>query len=265
MTNAMTVFEKEEFGKVRIVMQDDQPWFVANDVAAALGYKIPKDAVIVHCKYAKILKGGDSAHLTDSPRGINIIPESDLYRLIMRSQLESAEKFQDWVTDEVLPSIRKTGAYSTQMMSPIEILEMQVTLLKQHEAQLKEIKAKQIEQDTSLAEQKEQLNLIEAKVTTTNSEYFSVSGYASLKGVRTLDVREAAKIGRYCAKLSKEQDIHIGKVKDERYGSVNIYHLDILFQAFNEMVFKPVPKPRLTFKNGGGVILHMGKRTLKNK
>ena len=170
--------------------------------------------------------------------GENFLTESGVYKLIFKSRKPEAEKFQDWVTDEVLPLIRKTGAYTMKMMSPIEILEMQVTLLKQHAEQLRRIEEEQKVQAIQLADHTEKLSLIEAKVTTTNSEYFSVSGYASLKGVRNLDVREAAKIGRYCTKLSKEQDIHVGKVKDERYGSVNIYHLDVLFQAFNELVFR---------------------------
>lgn len=117
MKNEMMVFEKEEFGKVRIVMQDEQPWFVANDIAEALGYKHPKDSIRDNCKYAKLLKGEQASPLTDSPYGVKIIPESDLYRLIMRSQLESAEKFQDWVVEEVLPSIRKTGSYKLKKAS----------------------------------------------------------------------------------------------------------------------------------------------------
>lgn len=112
MANDLSIFSNEEFGSVRVILRDREPWFVANDVAAALGYAVPKKAVIDHCKYAEIFKGTDSVPLTDSPRGISVIPESDVYRLIMRSNLPNAERFQDWVTEEVLPSIRKTGNYS---------------------------------------------------------------------------------------------------------------------------------------------------------
>ncbi len=105
MKNEMMVFEKEEFGKVRIVMQDEQPWFVASDVASALGYEKPNNAVNSHCKKVNKIS------YPETGQPLNIIPESDLYRLIMRSQLESSEKFQDWVVEEVLPSIRKTGSY----------------------------------------------------------------------------------------------------------------------------------------------------------
>ena len=112
MANDLSIFSSEEFGSIRVVLKGSEPWFVANDVASALGYAVPKKAVIDHCKYAEIFKGTDSVPLTDSPRGISIIPESDVYRLIMRSNLPNAERFQDWVVEEVLPSIRKTGNYS---------------------------------------------------------------------------------------------------------------------------------------------------------
>lgn len=112
MNNDLSIFSNEEFGSIRVVLKGSEPWFVANDVASALGYAVPKKAVIDHCKYAEIFKGTDSVPLTDSPRGISIIPESDVYRLIMRSNLPNAERFQDWVVEEVLPSIRKTGNYS---------------------------------------------------------------------------------------------------------------------------------------------------------
>lgn len=101
-----------ESHNIRTIEKDGSVWFVANDVAETLGYSSPKDAIANHCKYAELLKGVDSSLLTDSPRGITVIPERDVYRLIMRSKLESAERFQDWVEGEVLPSIRKTGNYS---------------------------------------------------------------------------------------------------------------------------------------------------------
>lgn len=109
MTNELSIFSNEEFGSVRIIVQGGEPWFIASDVAKALGYERPNDAVNTHCKKVNKFSYGDS------PRGAqpyNIIPESDVYRLIMRSNLPNAERFQDWVTEDVLPSIRKTGSYS---------------------------------------------------------------------------------------------------------------------------------------------------------
>jgi prophage antirepressor-like protein len=105
-------FNFDGFG-VRVIEQDGEPWFVARDVAEVLGYAKPQNAVAAHCKGA--LKQG-----IPSPGGVQdmtIIPERDVYRLIMRSKLLSAERFEEWVVGEVLPSIRKTGSYG---QSPID-------------------------------------------------------------------------------------------------------------------------------------------------
>ena len=110
--NQIQLFNNPEFGNMRAIMRDGEPWFVANDVALALGYAVPKDAVAQHCKYVELFKGGESTPLNSSPRGIGIIPESDVYALIFRSNLPKAEEFRRWVCEEVLPSIRKTGSYS---------------------------------------------------------------------------------------------------------------------------------------------------------
>ena len=111
MKNGMMIFEKAEFGKVRVVRKSGTFWFVAKDVAEALGYRNSSEAVRDNCKYVEILKSSHELLLDIPSRGLQIIPESDLYRLVMKSQLPSAEKFQDWVVEEVLPSIRKTGGY----------------------------------------------------------------------------------------------------------------------------------------------------------
>ena len=106
--NGLQIFERPEFGQVRVVPGDDgQPWFVASDVARALGYERPNDAVNTHCKKVNKFSYGDS------PYPYNIIPESDVYRLIMRSKLPDAEKFETWVMEDVLPSIRAHGGYLT--------------------------------------------------------------------------------------------------------------------------------------------------------
>lgn len=105
--NDIMIFNNEEFGEIRTVEIDGKPYFVANDVAKALGYKRTADAVTAHCKgsvkHRYLTEGGEQE--------VKIIPEGDVYRLIIRSQLPTAEKFEKWVFDEVLPSIRKTGGY----------------------------------------------------------------------------------------------------------------------------------------------------------
>lgn len=105
--NELQIFNSEEFGQVRTVEINGKPYFVANDVARALGYKRPADAVTAHCK-------GSVKHryLTDGgEQELKVIPEGDIYRLTVRSKLPSAEKFEKWVFDEVVPSIRTNGGY----------------------------------------------------------------------------------------------------------------------------------------------------------
>ena len=108
MENMIQVFENKEFGKVRTVEENGKVMFVASDVAKALGYSRPADAITAHCK-------GSVKHRLPTNGGmqdLKIIPEGDVYRLVTHSKLPAAEKFESWVFDEVLPAIRKTGTYS---------------------------------------------------------------------------------------------------------------------------------------------------------
>lgn len=107
--NELQIFENKEFGSLETLLIDGKPYFVANDVARALGYKKPRNAIATHCKGA--LKQG---YLTDGGiQETNFIPEGDVWRLIIRSNLPQAEKYERWVFDEVLPAIRKHGMYAT--------------------------------------------------------------------------------------------------------------------------------------------------------
>ena len=110
--NALKVFNNKDFGDVRMLSEQNAVWFCGSDVAKALGYGKPNNAVATHCRCT--LKRG-IPHPQSPERTMNVvfISEGDVYRLIARSKLPSAEKFERWVFDEVLPSIRKHGAYLT--------------------------------------------------------------------------------------------------------------------------------------------------------
>ena len=114
----LRIFERKEFGSVRVVMKDGEPWFIASDVARALGYENPSRDVQRHCK--KVNKFSPT-ETVGTP--YNIIPESDVYRLVMRSNLPAAVDFQDWICEEVIPSIRKTGGYSMLPRNYADALE----------------------------------------------------------------------------------------------------------------------------------------------
>lgn len=115
MNSQLQIFENEEFGKVRVLEIDGQPWFIGKDVADALGYSNSKKALGDHvdAEDKRIIQRSQIVTFEISNRGITAINESGLYSLILSSHLPTAKKFKHWVTSEVLPSIRKHGAYLT--------------------------------------------------------------------------------------------------------------------------------------------------------
>ena len=129
--NELQFFNSEEFGEIRTAEIDGKPYFVGTDVAKALGYNNHRDAVSRHCK-------GVVKRDTPTSSGIqsmSYINEGDLYRLIMKSKLPSAEKFESWVMDEVLPIIRKTGSYH-KPLTIVEQIQVIATGFLDHEERL---------------------------------------------------------------------------------------------------------------------------------
>ena len=110
MENKLQIFVNAKFGKIRVVMKDGEPHFVGKDVATALGYKDPGRAVREHVPDK--FKGAVEMPSPGGVQNVVIINEAGMYKLVMRSKLESAEEFSDWVCGDVLTSIRKTGSYS---------------------------------------------------------------------------------------------------------------------------------------------------------
>lgn len=108
--NELQVFTNPEFGQVRTVTIEEEPWFVGKDVAVALGYGNPRDALRKHIEDED--KGVSQIATPSGEQTMTIINESGLYALIFGSKLESAKRFKHWVTHDVLPAIRKTGTYS---------------------------------------------------------------------------------------------------------------------------------------------------------
>ena len=105
--NELQIFNNEEFGEIRTVEIEGKPYFVAADIANSLGYSNTRDAISRHCKGVVKCDIPTSSGI----QNMSVIPEGDIYRLIIRSQLPAAERFESWVFDEVIPSIRKTGGY----------------------------------------------------------------------------------------------------------------------------------------------------------
>lgn len=118
--NELKIFENPDFGKVRTMEIDGEPYFVGKDVAEILGYAKPTDAV-----RKRVDEEDRGISKLETPSGMQdtiVINESGLYSLILSSKLPSAKKFKRWVTSEVIPAIRKNGSYSTPQMSEMEMI-----------------------------------------------------------------------------------------------------------------------------------------------
>ena len=145
--NQLKIFENTEFGQIRTVTIDNEPWLVGKDVATALGYERTADAIRQHVDSED--KGVGEIQTPGGKQTMTIINESGLYALIFGSKLESAQRFKHWVTSEVLPAIRKTGSYAIPQgkeLLAMAVLEAQKTI-EQQTAQIEEMKPKAIVAD----------------------------------------------------------------------------------------------------------------------
>lgn len=162
----LQIFKNPEFGEIRTIEKDGEPWFVGKDVAAALGYERPTKAILDHVDD----EDKDEVPIQDSigrSQNTPIINESGLYSLVLSSKLPGAKQFKRWITSEVIPSIRKHGMYATQ--STVEQMladpDTAIRLLSEIKAEREQRKAlqKQIE------EQKSAVIFTDAVVTSKNS------------------------------------------------------------------------------------------------
>lgn len=146
--NEIKIFKKEEFGKIRTVEIDGKPYFVASDVAKALGYVNDRDAISRHCRW--VVKH-DIPHPQSKTKtlAVNVIPKGDVVRLAANSELPTAEKFESWIFDEVIPSVLDNGGYITgqETLSDDELLEKAIMVAQRRIA----------ERDKIIAQQKEKI------------------------------------------------------------------------------------------------------------
>lgn len=133
--NELQIFNNEEFGNIRTVTIDNEPWFVGKDVAEALGYSKSRNALSMHVsdedKKEALIQGAPGG-----TQNMIIINESGMYALTFGSKLESAKRFRRWVTKDVLPTIRRTGGYQMKRLSPEEMLRIQLGMIDGHESRI---------------------------------------------------------------------------------------------------------------------------------
>lgn len=151
----LKIFENPAFGKVRVVEQGGEPWFVGKDVAEILGYSDLNKAVAMHVDDDD-KKLNDKTSPSFGQRGTTLINESGLYSLVLSSKLPDAKKFKHWVTAEVLPAIRKTGGYiaGSEKMSDAELMAKAV-LVAQATIKERDARIKELESDTQRMKPKE--------------------------------------------------------------------------------------------------------------
>ena len=208
--NDLMIFNNPEFGEIRTVGLDGEPLLVGKDVALALGYTNPQKAIRDH-----VDDEDKTVNETFSVNGtpIVLINESGLYSLVLSSKLPGAKKFKRWVTSEVLPSIRKHGAYMTSdtIDKMINSPEFGIKLLTALRDEQDKRKALETERDRS-------------------KEWYSIKRVAHLNGVsyKVFDWRKL--------KLeSQRQGYGVKKIFDANYGEVNTYHVNVWEKVYPNM------------------------------
>ena len=168
--NNFKIFDNAKFGQIRTVESEDKIYFVATDIARALGYENTSKAISDHWRWV-------TKRYIPHPQNpekdieVNVIPEGDMYRLISQSKLENAEKFEAWVFDEVLPELRKTGYYGTQNMSR----ELQAIIM---------IDRKQVKME-------ERMDKLEFEIPLYGAEADELSSHVKRKGVKVLGGKQS--------------------------------------------------------------------------
>lgn len=207
--NSLAIFNNPEFGEIRTLETvDGAVMFCGIDVATALGYAKPNNAISAHCRCA-LKQGVPHPQSPSKTIEMTFIPESDVYRLAFGSKLESAERFTDWVVEEVIPSIRKTGGYTAKPTNPIQSMNAEARLLnaKARQAQI-------------------MLNFAKLDLSTASKELLAANAMQVMTGKQVLPLPETVKtysageVGKMLGvsgnKIGRLANLH--GIKTEEYG-----------------------------------------------
>lgn len=209
--NAMQVFNNPEFGKVRTVVINNEPWFIGKDVAMALGYGNPRQGIASHVDAED--KGVQKLDTPSGEQNMTVINESGVYSLIFGSKLPTAKKFKHWVTSEVLPDIRKHGLYAKQSVIDMMINDPDscIALLTKYKEEKQEKERLQAELDYS-------------------KEWYSIKRVAKLNDISWKSIS-----WRKLKRASADVGIGVKKIFDANYGEVNTYHVKAWEVAYPEL------------------------------
>jgi prophage antirepressor-like protein len=215
-------FVNDKFGALTVITNDkNEIFFIGKEVCEKLAYSNVSKAISDHVKEKhKIELNNESLSslgIDLGQRGGVLISEAGFYSLVMRSKLENAEAFQDWVTEDVLPSIRKNGSFKQKPMNQLEMISFIALQLNEQNQRTEQLEKKVLE--------------IESKQTTIDTNFYTISGYANLHKLK-VDTQEANRLGRIASKTSRELQYPTGKAFDSKYGEIKTYHVDILKMTF---------------------------------
>lgn len=223
MENSLKIFNNNKFGKIRTVDIEGVIYFVATDIAKGLGYSRPNDAIKQHCRCTV-------KHSIPHPQSktkkiqVLVIPEPDIYRLATHSKLPSAEEFERWIFEEVLPAIRKTGSYGVQPVQPptMSIEDMIIAQAKL----LKELRLK-------VERQERKINDLTRKPFS-ECGYFTVREWLQIKKI-PYQLTFVKNLSCKCAKYSRQNRIEIREKWIDRV-SLNAYRSDVLEKMFSNKI-----------------------------
>lgn len=217
MSSDLARFQSPVTGhNIRVVEINGEPWFIAGDVALALGYRDAYNAT------RWLMDSEKATHQVSTPGGlqeVTIVSEAGLYRMIMRSNKEKAVDFQMWIAHEVMPSIRKTGGYViARQLSAAELILHQAQRLVEHERAISEIRG-----DVTVLSAR--MDGIEQK-----TGWVAALGFSKLRGLPT-DNPSTARLGREAARICRARNVKPGKVDNAVFGEVGLYPVDVLEEA----------------------------------
>ncbi len=166
--NELRIFENPEFGSIRTVEVNGEPWFVGKDVAEILGYEKPTDSVRKRVDDED--RGISKMETPSGKQNMTIINESGLYSLVLGSKLPTAKKFKRWVTSDVLPSIRKHGLYAMdEILANPDVLINALTELKEERQRRKKLESETVELSRAITEMQPKVNYVDIVLKSKNT------------------------------------------------------------------------------------------------
>ena len=226
MSNSL-IFKNENLGEVRVIFIDNEPLFCLSDVCRALGLTTPSAvANAIKAEFEGYELNSYPLQTAGGTQNFTMITEAQLYFVLMRSDKPTAKEFRKWVNNEVLPSIRKTGAYSQKPLTQIEILQSSIAILAEQEKKISLLENKTNDLYKEQLKTKHNINRL-----LNNDNYMTLIAFMNLNNIKQKGYHLPS-LGKKAKKLSLEQGAFMGAVIDPRYGRINTYSTEILKQIF---------------------------------